>query len=233
MTAHVILIGTVHRDPEGYDRLLAILHEENPDCLTLEISPYAVRFRRKRRLALKKRVRDIVRGLARELPFPGEGEPVRHPAVRRVLAVIDFPYEYRAAAAFSRSKNMPFYCIDRSDFSREKISRLERELVTRENLRALIQFMPHEAYREIPREFRLASMALGRSQEAPFRNGDDQEMSARDRFMASKIRALLNASENRRLVHIGGWEHLIDDRNRDTLFRLLSDLRPQRRLLSR
>lgn len=88
IVAHIVLVATVHRDARGYDRLLSVLHEEEPDCLTLEISPYA-----------------------------------------------------------------------------------------------------------------------------------------------AKIRALLDSSRCRKLVHVGGWKHLLDDGNHGTLFGLLSDLHPQRRLL--
>ncbi len=230
---YIVLVGTVHRDPEGQDRLLSILHQEDPDYITLEMSPYAVRYRRKKHSVLKNRIRRILRDFAQAGPVLTGQDPLDHPAVRNVLASIDFPYEYKAVSLFSRSKHVPFRCIDRSDFSRIKISRLERDLISRENLQALIGLNPHEAFREIEREYRLASMALGQGENTVYRPQNPPEMVKRDWFMALRIREVLDSTLCQRLCHVGGWEHFVDHENRETLFTLLSDLRPQRRLLGR
>lgn len=230
---HLVLVGTVHRDPEGHDKLLSILNEEDPDCLTVEMSPYAVRFRREKRFVLASRVCDILEDFAREAPASLCRDPLFHPAIRNVLALIGFPFEYLAVTAFSRSRDVPFHCIDRSDFSKEKLLRVERDLITRDNLRALARLSPSEVYREIEQEYSLASMAFGKGQIAAYPRQDNGEVVARDRYMAGKIRALLDGSRYRRLLHVGGWEHLIDHGKKDTLFTLLSNLRPQRRLLPR
>jgi hypothetical protein len=50
--AQLVLVVAVHRDPEGYDKLISSLTEESPTCLSLEMSPYAVRYRRERRRTL-------------------------------------------------------------------------------------------------------------------------------------------------------------------------------------
>jgi len=227
----VVLVGTVHRDPEGQDKLLSILHEEDPVYITLEMSPYAVRFRRRKRLVLRNRVCCILGDLVREGLALTSRDPLSHPAVRNVLSAVDFPYEYMAVSLFSRSNHVPFRCIDRSDFSKKKISRLERELISRENLQTLIGLNPHEIYRQIKQQYTLAFMALGRGQNAVYRPQNGRTMSKRDRFMAWKIREVLDSTPCHKLVHVGGWEHLIDYGSQETLFTLLSDLHPQRRLL--
>ncbi len=230
--ADIVLVGTVHRDPNGHDRLLSILREEGPDCLTLEMSPYAVRYREENRLALRRRVCDILDDLVGQTPAFAQQDPLFHPAIRNVLAMIDFPYEYLAASAFSRSRNIPFRCIDRSDLSRKRLSRLEREIITRENLRALIVLDPDEVCREVDREYSLASMVVHRGKETAYRLQIRREMAMRDRSMARRIRGILHGLRCRKLVHIGGWEHLLDHGKTETLFTLLSDLRPRRRLLT-
>ena len=43
----LVMVGTVHRDPKGFGKLLRILEREAPDFITVEISPYALEFREK------------------------------------------------------------------------------------------------------------------------------------------------------------------------------------------
>jgi hypothetical protein len=109
--AEIVLIGTVHRDPNGHDKLFSICQKENPDYVTLEMSPFAVQFRRERRLALKAKVYSILNDLAREIPAAPYPDPSSHPAVGCIFTAIDFPYEYRVASLFSRSRHVPFQCI--------------------------------------------------------------------------------------------------------------------------
>ena len=229
---HLVLVGTVHRDPGGHDKLLALLHEENPDCLTVEISPYAVRYRKKKRGPLAKRMFDTLHDLHRETSMRGFQDVLTHPAIQNAFALIDFPYEYMAASTFSRSRKVPFYCIDRSDYSAEKITWIENELITPENLRTLIALDPKECSQRSRQEYRLASSALHPHGSVIRRHSPDRwELSHRDRHMAGRIRKLLTRSKCRKLMHIGGWEHLPDHGTRETLYERLSDLHPRRRLL--
>jgi len=230
--ARLVLVGTVHRDPGGHDKLVALLHEENPDCLTLEISPYAVRYRKMRRGLLARRIFDILHSLHRGTSACGFQDLLIHPAIQNAFALIDFPYEYMAASTFSRSKKVPFYCIDRSDYSAEKITWIENELITPENLRTLIDLDPKECFQKTRQEYRLASSALHPNRSVIRRHSPDRwELSHRDRHMAGRIRKLLTRSQCRKLMHIGGWEHLLDHGTRETLFERLSDLQPRRHLL--
>jgi len=65
-----------------------------------------------------------------------------------------------------------------------------------------------------------------------FRRQDGWELFLRDRYMAGKIRDILGSSRPEKLLHVGGWEHL-QEGDEDTLFSILSDLHPRRRLLPR
>ena len=42
----LVLVGTVHLDPQGHAALLALLHELKPDAVTVEVSSYAIEYRR-------------------------------------------------------------------------------------------------------------------------------------------------------------------------------------------
>jgi hypothetical protein len=56
-------------------------------------------------------------------------------------------------------------------------------------------------------------------------------MDMRDREMAKKIRALINKHSPVCFVHVGGWEHFVSIKGRNTLFSELRDLNPQIMLL--
>ncbi len=231
--ADIVLVGTVHRDPHGHHKLLSLLHREDPEYITLEMSPYAVEFRKKKRVALTKKVCDMVGELGREglaVPYP---DPFSHPTIGNVLTLVDFPYEYLTASFFSKSRHIPFECIDKSYFSKKRLSKLERELITKENLRALIRWDPEEFKGGVDREYTMATLAFKSGQMTIDRSSNHQELVTRDRYMAKRIRKLLRSLNLRKLVHIGGWEHLVDAEKRETLFTLLSDLHPQRVLLPR
>ena len=58
------------------------------------------------------------------------------------------------------------------------------------------------------------------------------EVKEREASMAGKIRELFQVAKGGKLLHIGGWEHLIELPSGKSLFGLLKDLRPRRVLWS-
>ncbi|MBU1743207.1 MAG: hypothetical protein KKC37_16860, partial [Proteobacteria bacterium] len=46
--AHLTLVGVVHLDPEGEAKLAGLLQDLRPDLISLQISPFAIRWRRAR-----------------------------------------------------------------------------------------------------------------------------------------------------------------------------------------
>jgi hypothetical protein len=58
----------------------------------------------------------------------------------------------------------------------------------------------------------------------------EEGIGRRDRHMAGEIRRLLAARPGR-LVHIGGWVHLVADREGETLYSRLEELSPERLIL--
>ena len=54
----------------------------------------------------------------------------------------------------------------------------------------------------------------------------------RETFMAEEIRLLVEKARGERVLHVGGWEHLLEIPGGTSLFELLKDLRPARVLLS-
>ena len=85
----LILIGTVHGDPQGQARAGKLLLHLRPDLVTVEISPFSLSYRLKHG---RRWQRQLAAALA-ELPAGAE----RHLAIQRLAAQVALPFEVRAA----------------------------------------------------------------------------------------------------------------------------------------
>ena len=77
-------------------------------------------------------------------------------------------------------------------------------------------------------EFRRARLAMARAPRRPFSPAAPETL-RRERFLARRLRGLV--SRHRRVVHLGGWEHLVAWEDSPGLWPDLADLKPQRLLL--
>jgi hypothetical protein len=229
------LIGTVHRDPRGYERLSALLETLRPGRLTLEMSPAALLYRLTRAEQLSNRLKSILEVLAGEQGrSPGELEG--HQTVAGIRTLLALPFEYRAAVDFAGRSGVPLALIDNSAVSTHKLRKVESELITYGNLRILVGLTPTAAEHKgegysTARRFLFGPFdpALSRAFLQGRRGGEG--IGERDRDMAQGIRRRLNEAGNGHLAHIGGWVHLMEDPQGETLFSRLSDLQPRRFLL--
>lgn len=205
----LMLVGTVHLDPTGFERLLALLKAARPKTVTVEVSPYALKFRRSTGREMLKRL-DAFRRPDGSLP----------PALAAVAAQLAVPFEYRAAASHARRTGARLCRIGDSRESERLLGLLERELMATDNLVTL-------ALRDEPEIAELVDREWARARRI-FRDrrlsGSDVagRLSRRNQRLAEKIRPLIADGT---VVHIGGWEHL------EGLAELLSELEPQVRLL--
>lgn len=234
-SANLTLIGTVHRDRRGGEKLFQLLRSLRPDILTLEMSGKALSYRLGEASNQLTRLDHILNRIAADGGRDRE-ELERHPAVADIRLLLQIPFEFRVASTFAEETGIPLHLIDRSDISAAKLRKVETELITHSNLKVLAN-LPFD---EEPRRGENYGMAR-----QLIRDGADQglrraflegrrgveEIGPRDRHMAGKIRLLLERYPGKHLVHIGGWVHLIEDNREETLFSLLADLQPQRVLL--
>jgi hypothetical protein len=216
----LILIGTIHSDPQGQARAGKLLHHLRPDLLTVEISPFSLGYRLKHGRGWQ---RQLAAALA-ELPAGAE----RHLAIQRLAAQVALPFEVRAAGAYSRRANIPWRSLDLGFLSRRHLPRYAIELLTPANLRALLATADGELEDFVAGEFRRARQAWAG---APRRRifSDAPETWRRERFLARRLRRLV--SRHRRVVHLGGWEHLVAWEDSPGLWHDLADLKPRRVLL--
>jgi hypothetical protein len=232
-SARPILIGTVHRNPRGRQLLTSLLEKLRPDALTLEVSPYAIEFRRRHGPLLRRRLSGILDRLAAETGR-GRAGLAAHPEVAGIEALLELPFEYRAATDYATAAGIPLDLLDSSLVSARKLRRVEKELLSPENLRILLKRQagspPPESH-AVAR--RLVLEGAGASVRQAFlapRRGPEG-IGPRDRHLAEEIRRRLVDLPGGRLAHIGGWVHLVADEQGETLYSLLRDWNPQRLLL--
>jgi hypothetical protein len=216
----LILVGTVHGDPRGYARAGKLLEYLQPDLVTVEISPFSLRYRQRHGPGWQGQ---LARALT-ELPPGAAG----HLALRRLAAQVDLPFEVCAARDYSRRFGVPWRPLDLGAPARRHLPRYGPELLSPANLEALLTTPDGLLTEYVGAEFRRARLALGRGPRRPFPSVS-QEIVRREGALARRLRRL--APRYRRLVHLGGWEHLLAWQDSPGLWRDLADLAPRRLLL--
>jgi hypothetical protein len=232
----VTLVGTVHRDPLGAERLRPLLQRLRPGLLTVEMSESAFAYRqleaRRQLLRLERLLDQLAAESGRD-----RRELERHGAIADIRTLLCLPFEYREAAAYAEQAAIPLQLVDLSEVSARKLKKVESDLITYRNLRILVD-LPPRAERSPEEGYQTARAMVtadpGEAVRRAFleRRRGEEGIGPRDRWMAQKIRRLLADYPGRHLVHVGGWVHLIEDDRGETLYSLLSDLQPQRLLLA-
>ena len=223
----LIMVGTVHRDPKGYPRLLQLLEREQPALVTVELSPYGRIFRGQKAAALRTTLRENLWRIKKE-----EGRQMHailsQSAILGIFFLLKEPYEWQAAKAYADRYGIFLRDIDLSCYSEDKLSHLS-ELLSLENLHTLLRIPFPNLSKQVETEYSRARTLFLH----PSSNWSaTHEARAREAHMAEKIRSLVYRVEGKKVLHIGGWEHLIEYSQGKSLFGLLQDLRPQRILLS-
>jgi hypothetical protein len=206
----------VHGDPAGYERAWRFFEQLRPEVITVEISRFSVRFRER-----------ALRGWRRRLASALEAMPpeaARSLAVARVAAQAEVPFEYRAARDWGQRHPVTVKLLDSGAAARHHLPRYARELLSAANLRFLSESgSPGTLEDFVAGEFRRARLAMqGRLRMLP--RGAHAQKSRRERLWAKRLKRL--AAGGKRVVHVGGWEHLVPWPDGDNLLGLLGDLNP-------
>jgi hypothetical protein len=216
----LILIGTVHGDPQGQARAGKLLLHLRPDLVTVEISRFSLSYRLKHGRGWQ---RQLAAALAK-LPAGAEC----HLAIQRLASQVALPFEVRAAGDYSRRVNVPWRPLDLGFLSRRHLPRYETELLSPANLEALLATADGELKDFVAGQFRRARQAWAGVLRRRIFPGVPETV-RRERFLTRRLRALV--SRHRRLVHLGGWEHLVEWADSPGLWPDLADLKPRRVLL--
>jgi hypothetical protein len=225
----LVLVGAVHHDPAGYDKLQRVLAAVRPDIITLELSSYGRGFRTKYSRKLSLRIRSHAQAQQRYDSMPQKILPA---AVVQLLAAVQFPFEYCAAREYAAAFRVPLYCIDLSRISRRRLRVLKDEALTRSNIATLLALPDKNLLNSVNLCYKRAAAVWNEPGDCLcLPAASDPADSDRDRHMSRRLRNLCAKFPRKRILHIAGWEHCANIAGPLNLYGLLRDLSPQRILL--
>ncbi len=220
----IALVGVVHGDPEGYTKAMALLEQWQPRAVSVEISAYSWQYRRRWTRRWQAQFQAVV------ADWPPEQR--HHLALQRVQAQIAMPFEVRATVTYTQRHGLGWQPIDSSSLAREHLPLYSRELLTPGNLRQLLTTADGDFPALIRQEYARAASYLWDRRPGPQQPiiPVDPRNTLREKVMAHRLRRL--ARRWTRILHLGGWEHLIYTGQNLTLADFLAPYRPQRLLLA-
>jgi hypothetical protein len=228
----LLLIGTVHRDPDGAGKLKKLLAEKHPVAVAIEVSPYGLFYRRRNGRRLLRRLMKTVNRLAADLQVSWQ----RWGQIHAIRTQIQLPFEYRAALSYCRETGAMLSCIDSSTWSKRWIDNHWYHLLSRENLEILLAERPQDQKQKVSGGYRMAALLL-RSREDPLVPAVAQTWSAdlhwqqRENDLAQSLEKLYATVVKGGLAYVGGWQHLLGPNAGGTLYERLEHLQPRRVLL--
>ena len=229
----LLLIGGVHRDPQGAVKLGKLLAEERPVSLAVEISPYGLLYRRKNSRHLRRRLIRRAKRLADKLEVSWRDWGQVN-ALEIQLAV---PFEYRIAQKYCRDTGAALACIDSSLWSKGWIDEHWQQLLSSENLEVLLKCPPATFAEEVEREYKMAAHLLNKEEQflaSAFVRvwSGDPLWQQREMELAQALEETYARVQEGRVAYVGGWQHLLRPSSGGTLYDRVKHLQPRRILLS-
>lgn len=221
----LILVGVVHRDPEGSRHLSKIFEKIRPRALGLEFSPLGLLWRETKSQELLAKLEELLG------EYPASTRA--HADVRLIAEALRLPFEYQICLDYASKQDVPLHLMDLNWISREELPKYEKEILTRENLAALLSRGPARLEEKIRAAYARAYRCLNSG-------GSLREIGIippwstkrgllREVFLACRIRKMASIYDV--FVYVGGWVHIAEDPLGFSLAGLLRDLQPQRVLL--
>ena len=225
----IILLGTSHGDTKGKERLHQSLDILLPEILTIEASPEVVEIRKKDRqlydwlrqtLTEKQINQNFIDFFMSTLPKEGETQ-----------------FEIAAAEDYASRTGIKLKYIDdpsMAEATKQEGLRHYRDLISRVPQGAVINVpTPEELQTANDRNYAFAAfgMTTPNSPEVLkfLKTIRGSMIGKRDKYMEGEIRK--EEDSEKRLVHIGGFAHMLDDPMSETLYSRIKNLRPERRLI--
>lgn len=221
----LILVGVVHRDPEGGRYLSQTLQEIRPQAVGLELSPLGLLWRETRSRELLDKLDELLE------EFPASA--IAHADIRFIVEALRLPFEFLACADYASRQNIPLHLMDLNWVSREELPKYQEEIVKKGNLATLLSRSQAPLEKKILVAYARARGCLnsGRSlQEIGIKPPWSSKRGLlREMFLACRVRNMAGRYEV--FLYVGGWIHLVEDPRGLSLARLLKDLQPLKILL--
>lgn len=204
MNGDLVMLGTIHRDPQGQARLAAALAGLHWGLISVEVSVYALSFRRRWGPTL---LAELAQNLPQAASLAGlDLEAARqHPGLVWLVAYLALPHEWTVCQEQAARRGAPCVALDFSRLSRRLLADAG-QLVGTANLAHLLG-APAPASAGLERR-RAADLLAGRGG-WPRPPAPEPE---REAGLARRLKRLLAAGIRRGrlpLVHVGGWQHLL------------------------
>ncbi len=204
MEIELYILGTVHRDPDGGPRLARILADLPWNLVSVEVSAYALSFRRRFGPVLWQRALASLPEAARQAGL-SLGQARSHPALAWLQAYLEQPFEWTASLAAARARGAPCLALDISALSRRLLT-LAHEMVEVANLALLLTSpAPAGPALELKRARALLAGRGGWPRPEPPDALREAALARRLTRLAAAARRLGRGP----LVHVGGWQHLL------------------------
>lgn len=229
----LLLIGTVHRDPDGVYKLRKLLADERPKAVAVEVSPYGLFYRRRNGRRLQHLLRRRLKRLANDLKVSWR-DLGQIDAIKTQLRV---PFEYRAAQKYCRDTGAALSCIDSSNWSRRWIPDQWQQLLSTENLEVLLEQPPENLAKEVEVEYKIATLLLSQPEHSfisafALTWTADHNWQQREMELARELEGTYARVQKGKVAYVGGWQHLVGPNVGGTLYERLAHLQPRRLLLS-
>lgn len=233
----LILVGTVHLDPEGREVLNDIIEFLRPKIITVEISAFSVRYRSSHCEKWLRRLRDLIKALPERRRF--------HTRLRLLDFQLRTPFEWDVAQCYGSANNTQCLAVDTSNLARDELPQWKKCLLSRENLLRITEGPEFDLDTHFKDCYSRARIVLKTPDGLPKPVNhlswlSDTYWKKREWTMADRIRRIHGefsgnhgSSEGGSLVHICGWMHLVTGSPWKTMTDLLSDMSPTRILLNR
>lgn len=209
----ITIVGIIHRDEGSSEKLLSFLEREKPYVLTLELSNYGLSFREKKGRLYTQKLEDNLKKILKDIDKMAYKNSTHIDSIKAFLAL---PYEYRVASAYVKKHGGSLYLIDMDIFSLIRLKEIDR-LISEDNLKKLLTINNNS--QDITYELTLARIYF----EDNIKTFEyTEEMRLRDEHMCKMIRLLMSCYENKKFVHICGWQHLSDP------FKIYEKLKPKK-----
>ena len=195
---NLILLGTVHRDPDGKRRLARLLEDLRPRVISLEVSPASIRIRWDQGWDWIRLFKEQLTTL-RDQTGLGAADLMERATLRGVYEYLRFPYEYRAAVEYARRTDRPLFLLDDSDLAVSYLNRVEDEILTLDNMRLLAEAgQGRSLEREVRDEYQRAEKRIfGPGPQPDFSPPDPESWAARENSLSQKLRLLHSGLKRR------------------------------------